>query len=402
LKDIVTDWQDLFGGGAGGLLERAAFPKFADDPKPNLKNEMQESIPFSGGPWILRSFGLAQAVLVRNERYYGKVPLLDQITFVPMNAIDPSSRIRGLLNGQVAAVHIFPFEEEVLGQLSGHPNVMVTTGDEFYVEVMWFNHESPPLDDVHVRNAIMYAIDRQAVVDRFAKPNNPQARVPNCGLLALPSVGPWCLTQPFEGFTYDPVKAKGILESDGYDCSSLPCTKRGRRLVVEYAAVSTNPVRAGIRQLLKEKGLAAGFDLRIKNYEGGVLFTDVAARGAFTMAEAASFVSPDPSVSFSLACESIPTKANGFKGSNWARWCNRRATDLMHQADRELDPDRRLQLMNQVYALEAQNFVSLPLYVSPVVAAWRTDKIAGPIGDFNSSPYGLFFNVNEWYKVRGN
>ena len=128
LKDIVTDWQDLFGGEAGGILERAAFPKFADDPKPNLKNEMQDSIPFSGAPWILRSFGLAQAVLVRNERYYGKVPLLDQITFVPMNAIDPSSRMRALLNGQVAAVHIFPFEEEVLGQLSGYPNVKVTTG----------------------------------------------------------------------------------------------------------------------------------------------------------------------------------------------------------------------------------------------------------------------------------
>ena len=70
--EIVPDWQDLFGGVAGGILERAAFPKFADDPKPNLKDEMQSSIPFSGGPWILKSFSLAQAVLLRNEKYYGK------------------------------------------------------------------------------------------------------------------------------------------------------------------------------------------------------------------------------------------------------------------------------------------------------------------------------------------
>jgi peptide/nickel transport system substrate-binding protein len=364
-----------------------------------LKDEMHNSIPFSGGPWILKSFSLAQAVIVRNEKYYGKIPLLDQITFVPMNAVDPSSRVRALLNGQVAAVHIFPFENDVLAQLSGQSKVKTATGDEFYLEVLWFNHESPPLDDARVREALMYAIDRQGVVDRFAKPNNTQARVPNCGLLALPAVGPWCETQPFEGFTYDPVKAKSILESDGYDCSSVPCTRQGRRLVVEYPAVSTNAVRTGIRQLLKEQALAAGFDLRIKNYEGGVLFTDIASHGAFTLAEAASFVGPDPSVAFTLACESIPTKANGFRGSNWARWCDRRATALMHEADRELDPDRRLQLMDQVYALEAQNFVSLPLYVPPVVAAWRTDKIGGPIGDFNGSPYGLFFNVNEWYKV---
>src|SRR5438445_6331234 len=31
--EIVPDWQDLFGGVAGGILERAAFPKFDDDPK---------------------------------------------------------------------------------------------------------------------------------------------------------------------------------------------------------------------------------------------------------------------------------------------------------------------------------------------------------------------------------
>jgi hypothetical protein len=71
----------------------------------------------------------------------------------------------------------------------------------------------------------------------------------------------------------------------------------------------------------------------------------------------------------------------------------------MHRADRELDPDLRFQLMTQIYAFEAKDFVTHPLYVPPVVAAWRTDKIAGPIGDFNGSPCGLFFNMNEWYTV---
>ena len=33
-------------------------------------------------------------------------------------------------------------------------------------------------------------------------------------------------------------KAKQILESDGYDCSHVPCTTGGQGLVIEYSTVS--------------------------------------------------------------------------------------------------------------------------------------------------------------------
>jgi ABC-type transport system substrate-binding protein len=98
-----------------------------------------------------------------------------------------------------------------------------------------------------------------------------------------------------------------------------------------------------------------------------------------------------------LACENIPTAANEFAGGNWNHWCNQQATDLMHQSDQELDPAKRLELFNQIYALEAQDFLLLPLYQLPNVGAWRTDKVAGPLGDYIPSNLGMFFNMNEWY-----
>jgi len=119
------------------------------------------------------------------------------------------------------------------------------------------------------------------------------------------------------------------------------------------------------------------------------------------MAQYTSQALPDtPSVTGALACESIPTKLNDYTGGNWTHWCNSRAAELMDQSDGELDPERRLELMQQIYAVEAQDFVSLPLYVLPEMAAWRTDRVAGPIGEFAGSEYGLFFNMNEWWKVQ--
>jgi hypothetical protein len=53
--------------------------------------------------------------------------------------------------------------------------------------------------------------------------------------------------------------------------------------------------------------------------------------------------------------------------------------------------------MEQVYEIEADDAISLPLYAFPAMSAWRTDLIAGPIGLYNSSPYGLFFNLSDWW-----
>ena len=50
-----------------------------------------------------------------------------------------------------------------------------------------------------------------------------------------------------------------------------------------------------------------------------------------------------------------------------------------------------------MYELEAQDMIGLPLFVVPAIVGWRSDRIAGPIGAYNSSPYGTFFNMNEWY-----
>ncbi|MGH2554824.1 MAG: ABC transporter substrate-binding protein, partial [Actinomycetota bacterium] len=60
-KSIFVDWPDLFGGVYAGFFKKAAFPS-ADAEKPNLADEMQDSIPFSGGPWVLQSWSKDQAV----------------------------------------------------------------------------------------------------------------------------------------------------------------------------------------------------------------------------------------------------------------------------------------------------------------------------------------------------
>jgi peptide/nickel transport system substrate-binding protein len=169
--------------------------------------------------------------------------------------------------------------------------------------------------------------------------------------------------------------------------------------VLRFSTTVEDTRRTSGQELIKERMRGTGFDIEIDNFEAAVLFTDVVPTGDFTLTEYARG-SIDPSVTGFLACENIPSEENGFSGGNWSWWCNEEATDLMHQADGELDLDARIGLMNQVYVMGAADFVMLPLYVLPVISAWRSDRIAGPVGDYTSSLLGMYANANYWYLVQ--
>jgi peptide/nickel transport system substrate-binding protein len=388
----LAEWPTLFGGAFGYVLKRAAFPS-ADPEEPNLQKEMKGGIPFAAGPFRLDHWDGRSAVLVRNDRYFGRTARLDKVTFV---ALTYQGRERtALRSGQVAAIFPMPPGPGLLAALNGE-HVKTLTADGIYFEALWLNHAEPPLDDPRVREAFMYAVDRRAIVDKVIRPNHPGAAVLNCGFVAFRHLGPWCRATPFERFTYDPARARRILESDGYDCSAAFCTKDGKPLEVEYSTTGSNDRRVLTQRLVMDQARSAGFAIQPRDIEHSVLFTEHEGP-RHLIADFAAPTYGDPSVTELFACDEIPAKENHYYGGNNSRWCDPEADRLMRQADREIDPKRRLALMERIYELQARDFVSLPLYVLPVISAWRTDKIAGPIGRYSSTPYGMFFNMNEWY-----
>jgi peptide/nickel transport system substrate-binding protein len=394
-KAPYGDWPDVFGGAFQFVIEKAAFPN-ADPEKPDLAVNMKRGIPFSGGPWVLQSWSREQAVLVRNDKYWDHQPLLDQVTMIPL--LDQAAEINALLSGEVLAIYPQPSDVSLLDQVSGDPGVTARGGAGVYNDALWFTNNLAPMDDPKVREALAYAIDRQAVIDAIIKLNNPEAEVNNC-MVWLPTVGEYC--QPdFAGFTYDPAKSISILESDGYDCSAVPdgpCTKNGEPLSLIYSVNTGNTRRETTQTLLSEQAKPAGFAFEVKNYDSGVYFGDVGPKGTSHFMDYAVGGSPDPTVTATFGCDFMPSEANGYSGGNWTQWCNEDANALMIKADQAIDPAERLTLSNQIGTLEAQDVMSLPLYILPNVSAWRSDQLGGPVGEYNESIFGLFFNMDQWY-----
>jgi peptide/nickel transport system substrate-binding protein len=395
-SEPYVDWPDLFGGALQFVLKKDAFPD-ADQDKPDLSSEMLEEVPFSGGPWILESWNKQESLLVPNDAFWGDKPLLDQVSFVRRQ--NQTTELNSLKSGEVSVIYPQPSNVSLLDQVADTPAIETVAGDSPFWEAIHFNHEAPPLDDPAVREALLYGINRQAVVDTIIKLNNPEAQVLNC-FGWLPPVGEWCDDTDFAAFTYQPAKSIEILEGDGYDCSGVPenpCEKDGEPLSIEYVTTAGNDRRADTQALLKDQAKAAGFDLQTKVEDATFLFSNILVKGDYTMTEFAFGGSPDPSVTAIMACDQIPSEDNGFSGQNTDFWCNEQATKLMHDSDKELDPAKRLDLIHQIGDFTVEDFVGIPIYLFPQPTAWRSDKIAGPVGTYNETIYSSFYNMHEWY-----
>lgn len=387
-KEPYADWADIFGGNQHNVLKKAAFKSA------NVKDDMLTGIPFSGGPFKLESWSPEEAVLVRNDKYWDpeRVPLLDKVTMVPRT--DQDTEITALLTGEVAA--ITPQPAPGFAQKIKNPNVKYQVGGAVQFEGLWFNLERDPVKDRAVREALFYGVDRQAVVDTVVAQIVPGQKVLNCAGW-VPTVGEWCDNSDFADFSYDPEKSKSILTAAGWKAGADGIfAKDGKRLTIQWNTVAGNKRREDTQALVKEHLKKAGIEVTIKNFDAGELFDNKLPKKDYTMAEYAQVASPDPGVTTIYSCDAIPSAKNNYEGQNSIAWCNNEADRLMKESDKAVDPAKRLELIRKVGDLVRSDVVWLPLYQLPTITAWRTDRLAGPIGKYTSSTNQGYFNIWDW------
>src|SRR3990170_794739 len=247
---------------------------------------------------------------------------------------------------------------------SGGPWILESWSEQEAVLVrndsFWVEDRIPPLDDPVVREALLFALDRQAVLDALIKLNNPDAELVNCPQY-IPGLWPWC--QPvFEDVTYDPAHAIELLEGAGWDCSGVPdapCEKDGQPLVLTISANTGNTRREAAQQIFKEAAKPAGFELDIENYGSGVYFGRVCPRGLVHVCDYASAGTPAGTILFAFGCDYLPTEENEYAGGNWNHYCNPENDALMKELDAEVDTAKRIELATQVQEILREDAVSL-------------------------------------------
>ena len=220
------------------------------------------------------------------------------------------------------------------------------------------NLDNPLLRDRRVRQALLAAIDREAVSRQLFEGRQPVAHsfVNPLDRVADPGV---------QRHGYDPAREQALLEEAGFrpGADGIRADAAGRRLSLELGTTAGNRSREAVQQVLQNQWRRVGVEVRIRNEPPRVFFGETMRRRAFpAMAMYAWISSPEGGPRNQLHSASIPTSANNFAGQNYPGLADAELDGLVDALEVELDFERRKALWARIQAIYARELPALPLF----------------------------------------
>jgi peptide/nickel transport system substrate-binding protein len=295
--------------------------------------------PVGTGPFKFVSWNPGvELVMERNPDYWREPPKVEKVIFRPI--IEDQARLTELESGGVNFIVNVPPDE--LARLKGDDRFTVVEQPGMHTWWVAFNHSRAPYDDVRVRQAMNYAINKKAIVDNILK---------GTGVVAINPLPPvvWSYTDDIQRYDYDPEKAKQLLAEAGYP-DGFECVF----WVPESGSGMQQPVTMGTAMQADLK--AVGIDCKIETFEWGTYLDKV-----FVPPEEAEFDlmemswigdngDPDNHLYILLSGEQWPPH-----GYNAGFYKNDEVDALLREARTTLDVAKRTDLYQQAQKLIAED-----------------------------------------------
>ncbi len=386
-KTPYADWKSLFGGQYGIMPSHLLEGKDRDA-------ETANGYTWSGGPWMMPPGGWqkgSQLTLVPNPNYWGTKPKLDKIVYKFIT--DTSAEFQAFKANQTMVIYPQPQPDAVDQIKAGVPGVnQYFTDQTGNLEALWFNNGKAPFDDVKVRQAWGYAVDRAAVVNRLFGPLGVKTPMNTINPTILKD---YADPTAWAKYTLDVNKVSQLMTSAGWAKGADGIwAKNGQKFTAEIRSTTGNKRRELTEQILQQQLQAAGFQLTINNAKAGDLFGSILPKGDYQVALYAQVLTSFSPTNCAIMCASnIPNAGNKFSGQNWGRINVPQLTDLYTKVDTELDEAARMADNKKADPIAADNDVALPIDPLPNILLW-SKKIAGPVGD--NPIMGPFWNSNLW------
>ncbi|MGH9211648.1 MAG: ABC transporter substrate-binding protein [Acidimicrobiales bacterium] len=378
-------WRSLFGGQYGLLPAHILEGQ-------DRNVAMRDGYDFSGGPWRVDEWSRGeQLVLVPNESYWGQVPRLDSVTFRFIT--DSSAEFEAFVGGEVDSIYPQPQLDTVEQVTAGIEGATLDVQQASpNAEALYLNNSAFPFDSQAVRQALAYALDRDALVERLfggiGVTEATQGFNP-------PILGDFGDPEAFGGYEQDLDTVTELMEGDGWTRGDDGVwEKAGQRATFAIKTTAGNARRELTEDIIVQQAGEAGFEVTTDNQEAGDLFGTQLPQGDFQAALYANVLtSLEPSLCSIFCSDGIPSEGNEFSGQNFTRTDVSGLDEHLREVDANPDTDERSQAAAEADALLAESATSIPLDPLPNIAIW-SDRIVGP--KENHPIWGPFANMQGW------
>jgi peptide/nickel transport system substrate-binding protein len=306
--------------------------------------------------------GNQRVVVTRNEEYWDGAPSLEAIVFRPIT--DANTRIAEMLAGGLDVMVEVP--PDALAQFRDHGSFALHEQAGPHVWFLILNMKEGPFTEKALRQAANYAIDKKALVENVLQGTAEIAAGPT------PPAFAWASNDTLDPYPHDPGKARELLEQAGYEGEELTF------YVTEGGSGMLDPVSMGAA--IQADLAAVGMNVKIETYEWNTFLDRVNSglEGKADMAEMAWMTNdPDTLPFLTLRSEAMPDKG----GFNSGYYSNSRVDELLNEARRVTDRDRRAELYREMQEIVHEDAPWV------FVANWKQNAVTtAAVGNFNLQP----------------
>jgi peptide/nickel transport system substrate-binding protein len=320
--------------------------------------EQQKTAPIGTGAFKFAAFDQANNLvsLEANPNYWEGAPKIQKVnvkTVTDANALQAE-----LQSGRVDLVpNPTNISADTFNTLGKSPNLQIVQGDGSNIRYIGFNVTEKPLDNIKMRQAIAYAIDREKIIRELL---GGQAKVAHS---ILPEAS-WAYSAPVK-YNYDPARSKQLLQEAGY---------KGEMIRFKY--LSGSSAVSLYSQVIQDSLKNAGINVEIETLEDNTLREQL-KQGQFQM-NTAQWIggNQDPIFLRDLfdSDEFPDKKANG---RNRSRYSNPEFDKIVREAVNTTDKARAAELYAKAQEIVANDLPYLPLWypANMVIASKRMNNI---------------------------
>jgi peptide/nickel transport system substrate-binding protein len=312
--------------------------------------------PNGTGPFTLAKLevGQLQTTFTRNADYWqAGLPKSECITVSALT--EPLSRVAALESGEVDVVLVV--DPSTIPALQSNPDVTLTRAPGGTAVTLGMFIDTPPFDDLRVRQAMKLVVDRQAMVDTallgFGIPGNDNPILPTSPAAYRSDI-----------IQRDVEKAKALLAEAGY----------ADGLTVELHAADLMPGTMAMVQAYQQMASEAGITVKIVNEPAGEYWDNVWLKQPFAISNWGLRTIP--------AALSVAYR----KGAPWneTHWFRDDYDALLDEAARTVDEGARMELYKKAQRMLAEEGgVIIPMFANIVAATRKGCSGYTPPGDHN-------------------
>lgn len=331
------------------------------------QSEFVTSSPVGTGPYQVTEVLTDQYVAMdAYQDYYAGAPQIDQLFYM---LYGPEPALAALESGELdLALNLDPREMDRLQGIDGLTVDSIQSAGMVRIEL---KNEAPPFDDVRVRQAAYYAIDRRSICEEVLD-----------GLCTPLHVNPGFMQ--FEGlndYPHDPERAQELLDEAGYDGTQV-------RIMWDSAVEAYNTIFPIVGQQLEQ----VGFNVEMQPTETNLWIDRLRFQRdtweGYVNTGGSELLSPDQSAVY-FDCD-----YEGERGKWQTGYENCRLDELFAEGRQTSDPDERQEIYQEIAEILNEDVPAIHLWAPHNVFA-HTDELGGGFAvapDYTDS----FNNVETW------